>query len=54
MNTFLFGLYLLAIGIVFFIGVMVVISKKKVDSLDKIAQLQHWEYLRSLKKDGYK
>lgn len=53
---FLFGLYIIAILSVFFVGFMAVKStvNKDMNNVDKIASLQHWEYLRSLDKDGYK
>lgn len=53
----LFGLYLIALGVIFFIGFMAVrdvINNSKRSSLDRIAELQHWEYLRSLDKDANK
>jgi len=54
----LFGLYLMALVAVFFIGFMAVRdrikNRDKQSSVEKIAELQRWEYLRSLTKDGYK
>lgn len=50
----LFGLYVLSILLIFFIGYKAVRSSVKVKSstVDNIARLQQWEYLRSLDKDG--
>lgn len=53
---YLFALYLVAIAVIIFIGVMAVASVarngKKINDVKRIADLQQWEYLRSLKKDG--
>jgi len=51
----LFGLYILALCGIIFIGYKAVrdVSSRKTDNLTRIARLQHWEYLRSLKKDGF-
>lgn len=53
----LFVLYLIILSVIFFIGFMAVRDVAKNDkrsSLDRIAELQHWEYLRSLDKDANK
>jgi len=51
----LFGLYIIALCAVAFIGykAVKVTLTKRVNAVDRIASLQHWEYLRSLEKDGY-
>lgn len=52
---YLFALYIVALLGIFFIGFLAVrdVVNKPKSSVDRIANLQHWEYLRSLKKDGF-
>jgi len=49
----LFGLLVLVLCGIFFIMFMAVkeVSSEKIDTVDRIAEVQHWEYLRSLDKD---
>ena len=51
----LFGVYLVAIAAMVCLGIVAVMAKMKkqpIKSVDRIAALQRWEYLRSLEKDG--
>ncbi len=52
---YLFGVYLIAIAAVAILGIVAVRSRlkeKPIKSVDRIAELQRWEYLRSLTRDG--
>lgn len=55
--TFILGtLYILAMATVIFIGYKAfsdTVDRPKTE-VERIAEIQHWEYLRSLKKDGFK